>query len=160
PAPRRLRGRPSAGSPYRWPPLFPWPHRARASAASGRAERYRLPPRSAGCAPARARGLPARSQSAQRFPRLRLQVAVTMVLRPPRGVNSPTTVAPFGLAALTTSRSTRFTTFSWKMPSSRYAFRYILYDLSSRQRAAGTYRSTIFPKSGREVLWQTEVNSG
>ena len=47
-----------------------------------------------------------------RAPRFRLQVAVTFACSPPRGVNSPTTAAETGLAAATTSRKNRFTTFS------------------------------------------------
>jgi hypothetical protein len=42
----------------------------------------------------------------------RLQVAVTSVLKPPRGVKSPITVALTGWVAATTSCNTRLTTFS------------------------------------------------
>jgi hypothetical protein len=63
---------------------------------------------------ARARGRepPAEWLSIHRCPRGLLQLAVILECSPPRGVNSPVTVALTGLAAATTSRKNRFTTFS------------------------------------------------
>src|SRR6202035_2997528 len=59
-------------------------------------------------------------------------LATTTVEIPPRGRKSPFTSAHTGLAQRTTSSSTWFTTFSWKMPRFRYAWRYSFNDFSSR----------------------------
>ena len=66
------------------------------------------------------------SASAQRFPRASsAHGQLTVLAFPGRALaKSPTTVA--ASAAFTTSRRIRFTTFSWKIPRSRYASMYIL----------------------------------
>ena len=63
--------------------------------------------------------------------------ATTTVEIPPRGRKSPFTSAHTGFAQRTTSTSTWFTIFSWKMPRLRYDCKYSFSDFNSRQRRFG-----------------------
>ena len=86
--------------------------------------------------------------------------ASTVVWMPPRGVNTPRTAIRRGWSAATRSSRTRFTTFSLKIPSERYAFTYSLSDFSSTQSRSGTYVIVSVAKSGSPVFGQIDVNSG